>query len=97
MHARYRIFLSGKLAKLGCDPKKISINVLFVAVSKEYLTRDIYILLPFRNRFHKIHIPELQLYVYLNFGHKPTRHRNCLFIMYTGIRPLTTWILKKNN
>lgn len=44
-------FFSRNLIKLGYDPKKY----YFQQCQRNRLTRNIYVLLPFRNRIHKIY------------------------------------------
>lgn len=44
--------LTVKSTKLGYDPKNECI--LFVAMSKGYLTRNLNVILPFRNKIHQI-------------------------------------------
>lgn len=57
-------FLSRYLSKLGYDPKKY----YFQQCQRNRLTRNIYVLLPFRNRIHKIYTRKFK------FGIKPTTY-----------------------
>lgn len=64
-------------SKLGYGPKR---KALFVPMSKEYLTRDINVIPPFRNRVHKIYFS-----TYYLLGLRPTRHLK--LTLHKGIGP----------
>lgn len=49
-------------------------NVLFVAMSKGYLTRNLNVTLPFRNRIHQI------IHIYKLFGLESNRHLNLCYM-----------------